>query len=60
LPEDLPVFLDLSLQRYELIYPAAATDSSAVALTFHRLGELCGGTIVDVCDIQALTDIRRE
>lgn len=60
LPEDLPVFLDLSLQRYELIYSAAATDSSAVALTFTQLGELCGGTIVDVCDIQVLTDIRKE
>ena len=60
LPEELPVFLDQSLQRFELVYPAAATDSSAVALTFSRLRELCGGKVVDVCDIQELTDIRKE
>ena len=57
LSEELPVFLDRSLSRYELIYPAAGTDSSAVALTFSRLEELCGGNIVDVCDIQQQTDI---
>lgn len=60
LPEKLPVFLDQSLQRYELIYPAAATDSSAVALSFSLLEELTGGQIVDVCDIQEQTDIQKE
>lgn len=60
LPEDLPVLLDQSLQRFELIYPAAATDSSAVALTFSRLEELSGGRVVDVCDIEDLTDTRKE
>jgi len=60
LPEGLPVFLDQSLQRFELIYPAAATDSSAVALSFSLLEELSGGKIVDVCDIQKLTDIQEE
>lgn len=57
LPENLPVFLDQSLQRFELIYPAAATDSSAVALSFSLLEELSGGRMVDVCDIQKLTNI---
>jgi len=60
LPEDLPVFLDQSLRRFELIYPAAATDSSAVALSFSQLEELSGGKIVDVCDIQKLNDIKEE
>ena len=60
LPEELPVLLDQSLQRFELIYPAAATDSSAVALTFSRLEELSGGSIVDVCDIEDSTDTRKE
>jgi prolyl-tRNA editing enzyme YbaK/EbsC (Cys-tRNA(Pro) deacylase) len=57
LPEGLPVFLDQSLQRYELVYPAAATDSSAVAVTFSKLEELSEGKIVNVCDIQEMTDI---
>jgi len=60
LPGDLPVFIDQSLQRFELIYPAAATDSSAVALTFSRLVELSDGKIVDVCDIQELKDTRKD
>lgn len=60
LPEDLPVFLDRSLLRFELIYPAAATDSSAVALTFSQLMKLSDGKIVDVCDIQQASEIRKE
>ena len=52
LPEDLPVFLDKSLQRFDIVYPAAATSSSGVAVTFSRLEELSGGQVVDVCDIQ--------
>ncbi len=54
LPDDLPVLLDQSLQRFAVVYPAAATNSSGVALTFARLEELCRGKIVDVCDIQEL------
>ena len=60
LPAWLPVFLDRSLQRFALVYPAAATDSSAVALPFSRLVELCGGSIVDVCEIQERADMRKE
>jgi prolyl-tRNA editing enzyme YbaK/EbsC (Cys-tRNA(Pro) deacylase) len=52
LPETLPVFLDKSLQRFSIVYPAAATSSSGVAMSFSRLEELCGGQVVDVCDIQ--------
>lgn len=56
LPDDLPVFLDKSLERFATIYPAAATSSSGVAMTFMKLAELCDGEIVDVCDIQELRD----
>lgn len=52
LPKGLPVFLDQSLQRYEIVYPAAATSSSAVAMSFADLADLCAGQVVDVCDIQ--------
>ncbi len=52
LPEELPVFVDKSLQRFEVIYPAAATSSSGVAMSFSKLVDLCGGQVVDVCDIQ--------
>ena len=33
LPEGVPVYLDESLRRFEVIYPAAGTPSSAVRLT---------------------------
>lgn len=56
LPDTLPVFLDKSLQRFSVIYPAAATSSSGVAMNFSRLAELCGGQVVDVCDVQQLED----
>jgi len=56
LPENLPVYLDRSLLRFDLIYPAAATGSSLVPLTFTRLKELSGGTLVDVCDVLESTD----
>lgn len=52
LPEELPVFLDQSLQRFAVVYPAAATSCSGVAVSFARLKELCGGLIVDVADVQ--------
>jgi prolyl-tRNA editing enzyme YbaK/EbsC (Cys-tRNA(Pro) deacylase) len=52
LPDNLPVLLDNSLQRYEVVYPAAGSCSSAVSMSFSRLQDLCRGRIVDVCDIQ--------
>ena len=56
LPDELPVFLDKSLLRYSIIYPAAATSCSGVAMTFSRLQEMCGGQVVDVCDVVSMTD----
>lgn len=52
LPKSLPVLLDRSLQRFATVYPAAGTGSSAVAIGFARLAELCGGQVVDVCDVR--------
>lgn len=56
LPDDLPVLLDDSLRRFAVVYPAAGSGSSAVAMKLERLQELCGGRIVDVCDIPELSD----
>lgn len=33
LPEDVPVYLDSSLQRFDTVYPAAGSSNSAVRLT---------------------------
>lgn len=48
--EGIPVWLDESLRRFEIVYPAAGTDNSAVELTIPELerASLAQGW-VDVC-----------
>jgi len=48
LPEGIPVFLDLSLERFSVVYPAAGTRHSAVPVPAHHLEELTGGNWVNV------------
>lgn len=46
----LPVYMDESLRKYEIVYPAAGDDHSAVKLTVKELEELSGAVgWVDVC-----------
>ena len=48
--EGIPVYLDESLRRFDMIYPAAGSASSAIGLTPDEL-ERCSGAAawVDVC-----------
>ncbi len=50
LPEGVPVYLDVSLRRFETVYPAAGTDHSAVRLSLAEL-ETASKSLgwVDVC-----------
>src|SRR3954464_2955392 len=45
----LPVFCDLSLQAFDLVYPAAGSLNSSVEVTPRRLFELVGRRWVDLC-----------
>lgn len=46
----VPVYLDESLQRFEIVYPAAGSSNSAVRLTLPELEQLSGAAKwVDVC-----------
>lgn len=45
----LPIFLDVSMQRFPVVYAAAGTPNSAVPIAFSRLLEITGGQICDVC-----------
>ena len=47
-PESVPVYIDRSLADWELVYPAAGTDSSGVPITYHRLLAVTGGGECDV------------
>jgi len=48
--ENVTVYLDISLQRFDIVYPAAGTAASAVKLTPEEL-ELSSGSLgwIDVC-----------
>ena len=51
LPEGVRVCLDKSLQRFDTVYPAAGSASSAVKLTCAELEKSTGGEWVDVCKL---------
>ena len=46
---DLPIYLDVSMKRYAVVYAAAGTHNTAVPLEFHRLLAITGGQSCDVC-----------
>ncbi len=51
-PEDVKVYLDVSLRRFDTVFPAAGSASSAVKLTCGELERCCGSGFmewVDVC-----------
>ncbi len=47
--DGVQVYLDDSLRRFDIIYPAAGSASSAVKLTPAELENASGGTWIDVC-----------
>lgn len=49
LKNSLPIYLDISLQAYQYVYPAAGSPRSAVKMTPGELQAVTGGTWVDVC-----------
>ena len=44
LPEGVPVYMDESLRRFDIVYPAAGNAASAVRLTPEELFELSGAS----------------
>lgn len=48
--DNLPVLIDESLLRFDIIYPAAGNDASGVPVSFHHLRVLTGATSCDVMD----------
>lgn len=51
LPEDVKVYLDVSLRRFETVFPAAGNSSSAVEMTCEELERYASNFVewVDVC-----------
>lgn len=51
LREGVRVFLDESLRRYDVVYPAAGAPNNAVELDLDELTALTGGQWIDVCKL---------
>lgn len=49
-PGVVPIYIDRSLSEYDLVYPAAGTDSSGVPVTFEKLIFVTGAGECDVTD----------
>jgi prolyl-tRNA editing enzyme YbaK/EbsC (Cys-tRNA(Pro) deacylase) len=47
----LPIYCDLSLQAFDMIYPAAGSRTTSVRLTPDRLAALTGAAWVDICTL---------
>jgi len=47
----LPVYLDLALREFDLVYPAAGSRTASVAVTPERLFDLVGSRWVDLCSL---------
>ena len=52
LPADVKTYLDVSLRRFETVFPAVGSAASAIELTCDELERCCGANFaawVDVC-----------
>jgi prolyl-tRNA editing enzyme YbaK/EbsC (Cys-tRNA(Pro) deacylase) len=50
LPEGVPVYLDISMKRFETVYPACGSSNSAIELTLEELDRYAGNKEwVDLC-----------
>ena len=50
----MPVYLDVSLQDFDLVYPAAGSLNASVEVAPERLFELVGTRWVDLCRLAGL------
>jgi len=51
IPEGIEVYLDISLRRFDTVYPACGSSNSAIPLSCDELETAAHGQWVDVCKI---------
>ncbi len=56
LPGDLPVCLDSSIMRFDVVYAAAGNSHTAVPVTLEQLKQLTGGRVAELCSPIVLKD----
>lgn len=47
LNKEVPIFLDESMKRFDVVYTAAGTPQSALPITFEKLQTITNGTVID-------------
>ncbi|NPV69266.1 MAG: YbaK/EbsC family protein [Firmicutes bacterium] len=52
----IPVYLDVSLRRFDVVFPAAGGTNTAVRMTPEQLEKTSGGEWVDVCRVPGEED----
>ena len=50
---EVPIYLDDSLKRYDVVYTAAGTPNSALPITYEELMEITGGR---PCNVSILSE----
>ena len=51
LPDDAKIYLDVSLKRFETVFPAVGSAASAIELTCDELEHCCGKNFVQWVDV---------
>ena len=51
LPEDVKTYLDISLRRFDTVFPAVGSAASAIELTCDELERCCGENFVEWVDV---------
>ena len=51
LPEDVKTYLDISLKRFDTVFPAVGSAASAIELTCDELQTCCGPNFVEWVDV---------
>lgn len=46
--ESVPIYLDISMQRFDIVYTSAGTPHSLLPISFDQLRKVTGGTAVDM------------
>jgi prolyl-tRNA editing enzyme YbaK/EbsC (Cys-tRNA(Pro) deacylase) len=48
--DEADILIDKHLSEYDIFYPAAGTDASAVPISFNKLVEVTGGRVCDLTE----------
>ncbi len=56
LSTELPVYLDISLKKYETVFPAAGAINAAIEIQVNELEDLVDGEWVDVCEEHSIQE----